>query len=86
MVSTFQLRKLKERSKTEVDPRRIERSEREIISKLWFGESAVKNKVAEKGVRDKEKIFEEMVDQVKRVSSKREVAPESDCETYFSDD
>ena len=89
MMSTFQLRKLKERSKTEVNPRRMEQKSSRQISKrssLWFGESAFKNKVVEKGVGDKERIFEEMVAEVKRSSNRREDTPDSDCEKYFTDD
>ena len=88
-LSTFQLRKLKERSKTEVNPRRMKQKSSRQISKrssLWFGESAFKNKVVEKGVGDRERIFEEMVAEVKRSSSRREETADSDCEKYFSDD
>ena len=88
-LSTFQLRKLKERRKTEVNPSRMEQKSSRQISKrssLWFGESAFRNKVVEKGVGDKERIFEEMVAEVKRSSNRREDTPDSDCEKYFSDD
>jgi len=87
--ASFQLRKLKERSKTEVKPSRMEQKSSRQISKrssLWFGESAFRNKVVEKGVGDKERIFEEMVAEVKRYSNRREDTPDSDCEKYFTDD
>ena len=88
-MCTFQLRKLKERGKTEVNPSRMEQKSSWQISKrssFWFGESLFKNKVVEKGVGDKERIFEEMVAEVKRSSNRREDTPDSDCEKYFSDD
>ena len=68
---TFQLRKLKERSKTEVNPRRTgagEQSSSRLMNKrrsLWCEGSAVENKV-EKGDKEKGFDFEEMVAQVKR--------------------
>ena len=85
---TFQLRKLKERSKTEVNPRRTGAVEQRLNKgrRLWYEESAVANKV-EKGFGEKEKSFEEMVAQVKRSTAEgREDTPDSDCEKYFSDD
>ena len=87
---TFQLRKLKERSKTEVNLRRTGAAEkRSKLNKgrsLWYKESAAQNQV-EKGVGDREKCFEEMVAQVKRSTTEgREDTSDSDCEKYFSDD
>ena len=85
----FQLRKLKERSKTEVvDPRRTvgdqrsrqrnERKRRILVEKDTF-----KNNL---GARDQEKIFQEMVGVVGGCAAGREDSPDSDCEKYFSDD
>ena len=93
-MSTFQLRKLKERSKTEVNPRRTgagEQSSSRLMNKkrwsLWcegIEGSAVENK-EEKGDKEKGFDFEEMVAQVKRSTEGREDTPDSDCEKYFSD-
>ena len=90
-MSTFQLRKLKERSKTEVNLRRTgagEQSSSRLMNKkrwsLWCEESAVENKM-EKGDKEKGFDFEEMVAQVKRSTEGREDTPDSDCEKYFSD-
>lgn len=86
--AAFQLRKLKERSKTEVNPRRTGAAEQSLNKgrRLWYEESAVANKV-EKGFGEKEKSFGEMVAQVKRSTDEgREDTPDSDCEKYFSDD
>ena len=90
--STFQLRKLKERSKTEVNPRRtssmVEQSSSRLTNKrrsLLYEESVVENNL-EKGVGAQEKVFKEMAAQVKRFTVRREDTPDSDCEKYFSDD
>ena len=94
-MPTFQLRKLKERSKTEVNPRRVGITDHRcrLINKkrrsLCDDKGTVKGNVVERktSVCNQEKNFEEMVAQV-RVSAggMRENTPDSDCEKYFSDD
>ena len=93
-MTTFQVRKLKERSKTEVNPRRVSTTDQRsrLMNKrrsLWYDEGTVKGeRIQRKGsVRDQEKIFEEMVAQVRgSAGGRREDTPDSDCEKYFSDD
>jgi len=92
--AAFQVRKLKERSKTEVNPRRVgisDQRSRLMIKRrnLWYDEGTIKGEKVERksGVRDQEKIFEEMVAQVRgSAGGRREDTPDSDCEKYFSDD
>ena len=93
-MPTFQLRKLKERSKTEVNPRRVGMIDqrRRLINKrrsLWYDEGTVKENVVERknSLSDQKKIFEEMVAKVRgSAGGRREDTPDSDCEKYFSDD
>jgi|ERR1712192_38170 len=91
--AAFQLRKLKERSKTEVNPRRVGMTDqrRGLINKrrsLCDDKGTVKgNVVARKNsVCDQNKIYEEMVAKVRAAGGRREDTPDSDCEKYFSDD
>ena len=93
-MPTFQLRKLKERSKTEVNPRRVGRTDQRsrLMNKrrsLWYDEATVKENVVERknSVCNQKKIFEDMVAQVRgSAGGRREDTPDSDCEKYFSDD
>jgi len=92
--AAFQVRKLKERSKTEVNPRRVSTTDQRsrLMNKrrsLWYDEGTVKGERIQRksSVRDQEKIFEEMVAQVRgSAGGRREDTPDSDCEKYFSDD
>ena len=79
----FQLRKLKERSKTEVNPRRSGQR-----SLFYADGGSIRGKVVERetGVRDQEKRFQELVAQVRGFAGTRENTPDSDCEKYFSDE
>ena len=93
-MPTFQLRKLKERSKTEVNQRRVGMTDhrRRLINKrrsLCDDRGTVKGNVVERknSVSNQKKIFEDMVAQVRgSAGGRREDTPDSDCEKYFSDD